>query len=266
METTMATALAKAGRKGPQARLHDHAIEALDDALGGGEPDELTDESEHRAQLEELAVMALKQDPQNFQAALGIFLGSLSKDAGALNALIGGDKVRVRAGEYLHEIWLEHFGSKDVKVRAHERGAPGKNGGQRGVETHVLNAAGGGGHSSVETQAGACPRRPLAQSPCGRRGRRRHLRKIHRLRHTPSWRRDEVRRHPDQAARHDRQCHRRRSARSRLAGRTHRAVEVRERKRGRGRSSGAPTGPSIMCSVKSTVGAARMNSAGHEST
>ena len=123
----MATAFAKAGRKGPQARLHDHAIEALD------------------------------EDPQNFQAALGIFLGSLSKDAGALNALIGGDKVRVRAGEYLHDMWLEHFRSKDVKVRAHARGAPGKDGGHGALETQRFGAAGGGGQLSLETHTRSAP-------------------------------------------------------------------------------------------------------------
>ena len=153
----MEEALAKVGRKGPQARLSDHAAAAWDDALGGMKLDAQRDEAESSVQLKELAKMALEQDPQNFQAALGLFLGRLSNDAGALTALIGGDKVRVRAGEYLHEVWLEHFGQKDVKVKAHKRGLPDRYGGQARGETHVPNAAGGGGQRSRETQMISAP-------------------------------------------------------------------------------------------------------------
>ena len=165
MKTSMEAAFAKAGRKGPQARLSDHATKAWDDALGGIKPDTHRDEAGSSAQLKELAKMALEQDQQNFQAALGIFLGSLSNDAGALTALIGGDKVRVRAGEYLHTIWLEHFGQKGVKVREHGRGLPGKKGGHHANEAQGAHAASGGGQLGSETHAFAAP---AATSPSRR--------------------------------------------------------------------------------------------------
>ena len=153
----MEEAFAKVGRKGPQARLEDHATEAWNDALGGIKPDELPDEATSRRLLKETAAMVLKQDPNNFQAALGLFLGRLSNDAGALTALIGGDKVRVRAGEYLHTIWLEHFGQKGVKVREHGRGLPGKKGGHGSGDTQSTAAAGGGGQAKDETHLARAP-------------------------------------------------------------------------------------------------------------
>lgn len=157
METTMASAFGRAGRKGPQARLHEYAVAAIDDALGGAVSDGPPVDPEAMQRLEEIAKMAIELSERDLNAARGLFLSELMQDGQALNALMG-DAAHRRANEYLHEVWTKEFAGKDVRVKGHERARPGsKNGGHPLPEAQLASAASGGGHHSGEAQDGAVP-------------------------------------------------------------------------------------------------------------
>lgn len=143
-ETTMAAAFARAGRKGPKARLREYAVTALDDALGGAEASAPPADPDAPRRLKETAKMAIEVHDRDLDAARGLFLAELMQDGQALNALMG-EAVYRRATDYLHQVFREEFAGKGVRVKQHERAKPGKRGGQASFDAHGASAAGGGG-------------------------------------------------------------------------------------------------------------------------
>lgn len=138
-DTALARAFAKAGRKGPAARMRDHAIDAIETALGGANAPTPMDDSDARKRLKEHATMAMKRADCNFDVARGLFLEALMEDGRAFNALMGGAAV-TKANEFLHEVWNEEFGGKPsknsgdhLKVDAHGRVVT-RNGGEATIQ------------------------------------------------------------------------------------------------------------------------------------
>jgi hypothetical protein len=156
-ETVIAAAFGRVKVKSPNARLKDYALEAIDGALGGSEPDAPTDDSDAQQRLRELAKMAITLSNLNIDAACGLFLTSLMDDAPALNALMA-SRVRPAALDFLHKVFNEEFAGKGVRVKEHPRAKPGdKNGGQSQADAQLLIAANGGGQKPSEAHVDSAP-------------------------------------------------------------------------------------------------------------